>query len=207
MRRPQTIGDVVEIFGLLLAATIIVGLVAGYQLVVLTTSSMTPAAPAGSLLIVSSRAPAEIKVDDMIVMRRNASTLVTHRVIELRTASQLRTPAGSPQIFATTKGDANETPDPDQYRLEDDQRVVRFVIPMAGWLVLPIIDRTLPILGLAAVTALALLAWWRRSGRSGRQESDREDPTAMRQSPEDASNREFPNHQYHSAGAEGQVNL
>jgi signal peptidase I len=204
MRRPQTIGDVIEILGLALAAIIIIGLAFGYQLVVLTTSSMAPAAPAGSLLIVSSQAPEDVEIDDMIVMRRNSSTLVTHRVVALQAPSQLRTPSGSPQILATTQGDANETPDPNPYQLEDDQRVVQMVIPSAGWLVLPIIDRTFLVLGLAALVGIGLVFGGRFLGRRS-EETVGSGPLLLPSGLDDSQNRDFVNRQHSDLSAEGQV--
>ena len=150
MRRPRSIGDILEGLGIALAATLLIGLLFGYRLVVLTTSSMAPTAPAGSLLIVSTSPPEDIDLDDLIVMRRSPSTLVTHRVVGLETVAAPEGPADSPQIQATTKGDANRTPDPTAYQLEDEQRVVRFVVPFVGWLILPILTSPLLVIGGAA---------------------------------------------------------
>ncbi len=204
MRRPRTIGDVIEVLGLALAATILIGLLFGYQLVVLTTSSMAPAAPAGSLLIVSSQSPQDVRIDDMIVMRRNSSTLVTHRVVALQAPSELRTPSGSPQILATTQGDANETPDPNPYQLEDDQRVVQMVIPRAGWLVLPVIDHTFLVLALAALVGAGLVVGGRIFANRDEPLSD-SDPLLLPSGLEGSQNQEFANRQHSDAGAEGQV--
>lgn len=205
MRRPRTIGDIIEILGLGLAAVIIAGLLFGYQLVVLTTSSMAPVAPAGSLLIVSSQSPEDVELDDMIVMRRNNATLVTHRVVALQAPSQLRTPSGSPQILATTQGDANETPDPTPYRLEDDQRVVQLVIPRAGWLVLPIIDHTLLVLMLAALAGAALVLGGRVRSRSKTEAAAGNAPLLLSSGLDDGHHRNFSSHQHSGADAEGQV--
>lgn len=155
--RPRTPGNVVEILALTLAAVIMIGLAFGYQLVVLTTSSMAPFAPAGSLLIVTSQSPEDVVINDVIVMQRDESVLVTHRVVGIESQPQPAPSSGAPQILATTKGDANQTPDPNRYELEADQRVVQLVIPHAGWLILPIVDRTFLVFGLAALVGMALL--------------------------------------------------
>ena len=75
-----------------------IGLVKGYRPVIITTGSMTPTAPTGSLLVA---APADrLGPGDILVMRRDGRATVTHRIIEIEYNA-----SGDP--YAVTRGDAN----------------------------------------------------------------------------------------------------
>lgn len=103
---------------------VIVGLLVGYRPVVLETGSMGNTAPPGSLVVTSPQSADSIEVGDIIVMRRPGATPVTHRVIEIADTDVGR--------VATTKGDANEFPDPAPFPLADDQLVAQWIVPEAG---------------------------------------------------------------------------
>ena len=101
------------------------GLYAGYRPVVLQTGSMSPAAPAGSLIIAAPRTADSIAVGDVVIMRRDGVPTVTHRVVEIEPSPRGR--------IAITQGDANESPDATPYALEGEQLVGRWVGPAWGF--------------------------------------------------------------------------
>ncbi|MEM7338195.1 MAG: signal peptidase I [Actinomycetota bacterium] len=146
----HVIGAALQVVAVAGTLAVAVALVVGYRPVVLTTSSMAPTAPAGSLLIVESQPAETVEVGDMVVMARANGTLVTHRVIALNTAG--------PNIAAITKGDANPIPDSQPYVLSDDQYVVRYVVPAAGRVLAPLLGPGVAFgLLVAIVLAMALL--------------------------------------------------
>lgn len=161
----------IELAGLVLAGGVIVLLLLGYQLVILTSASMAPSAPAGSMLIVSSTPSELVAVNDIIVMDRGGALPITHRVIELvpplpsSESSSVHGSIGSvgsqvevapDQILAITQGDANRTADPRPFPMSGDQRVVRAAIPTVGWVLLVVVNHTPELLILATVMGLAL---------------------------------------------------
>ncbi len=125
---------------------------AGYRPVVLSTGSMAPTAPAGSVLFARSTAPERIAVGDIVVMRRGG-TLVSHRVIE-RIDEQ-----GT--VLVRTQGDANVTPDATPYRVSGDHLVARWIVPGLGRPLTAMGDhRTAWLLALLAVVGGGALLLW-----------------------------------------------
>lgn len=99
------------------------GALSGYRPVVLSTGSMAPSAPAGSVLVARPVAPERVAVGDIVVMRRGGS-LVSHRVIERIDTDGI--------VLVRTKGDANVTADATPYRLAGDHLVARWIVPGLG---------------------------------------------------------------------------
>ena len=101
---------------LLYALVVLVGLVmvlpalaplAGREVIVLESGSMSPAWPTGSLVVVvidQHVDRATIRVGDVVTYRTENGLLITHRVVAIDGA-------GASRQF-TTKGDANDHPDP-----------------------------------------------------------------------------------------------
>lgn len=149
----RLVGRAVEVSIFLLVVLLAIGLALGYRPIILVSGSMTPAAPQGSLVVVSEVPRDEVELQDIIVVRVNEDMLLTHRVVELFERDGSR--------FAITKGDANATPDAIARELEARQRVVRFVVPALGAIFMPFAG------GLAlTVVVLALLlgfGLWLRS--------------------------------------------
>lgn len=100
------------------------GLLAGFRPVVITTGSMAPAIPAGSLVVVKDRPPMAVAPGDVIVMDREDSLTITHRVVDVLSEAGGRA--------AVTRGDANDTDDPLPYSLDRPTPVVVQVVPGAG---------------------------------------------------------------------------
>lgn len=139
-----------------------IGLLQGYRPVVLTSGSMSPTAPTGSVLI--AHPVDEVRVGDILVMANEARATVTHRVVELETAE-------NGQLFAITRGDANEEIDAAPYAIDGRELVGRWVIPGLGsallWLGSPLIG--LVVVGGAVLTlTMSALSYIWGSGREER---------------------------------------
>jgi len=93
---------------ILLAVLLLVMYVYGIRLYVVTTGSMMPAIPVGSICFVNHNIPyGSIIEGDVISFRIGENTLVTHRVLKIE-------PDG-----ITTKGDANNTEDASKVTTEN----------------------------------------------------------------------------------------
>ncbi len=127
-----------------------VGLAQGYRPVVLTSGSMSPTAPTGSLII--AQPVDRVEVGDILVMSNEARATVTHRIVEIERS-------GTGVVYAVTRGDANEEVDPNPYPLDGPQLIGRWTLPEFGaallWLGSPFIG--LVVVG-GAVLALTLSA-------------------------------------------------
>lgn len=111
-----------------------VGLAQGYRPVVLTSGSMTPTAPVGSVVI--ARPVDTVQIGDILVMSNEARATVTHRIVEIETSD-------TGQAFAVTRGDANSEVDAEPFALNGPQLVGRWIVPGLGsallWLGSPLI--------------------------------------------------------------------
>lgn len=151
--------------GLILAVTLLgVGLAQGYRPVVLTSGSMTPAAPVGSVVI--ARPVDNVAVGDILVMSNEARATVTHRIVELETAAE-------GQVFAVTRGDANSEVDAEPFAINGPQLVGRWVVPGLGsallWLGSPLIGLVV-IGGAVVVLTMSAISYIWRAPDSGRRE-------------------------------------
>lgn len=141
------IGVIASIVGAVLVGTLGFGL----GIVRLATGSMAPAHPADSLLIVRDVDADSVVPGDVVTVTRDGSVPITHRVVSAEPR-----PGG---VELTLRGDANDTADPQPYRV---QRVglVLAGIPFGGAALAALQSP----LGLGAATvAVALLvlwAWW-----------------------------------------------
>lgn len=121
--------------GALLAAVGAVALLAlssrmGFQSLFVRSGSMTGYAPIGSLVVARPIQPADVKVGDVILMRRQHEgrilAPVLHRVIQ-RDVDQ------EGQIVVRTKGDANPDPDLEPYVVRKPTITPVLVVPRAGY--------------------------------------------------------------------------
>ncbi len=76
----------------------------GFEPFAVRTGSMTPAIPVGSLIVVTPVAPEAVANGDVLTVRVNATTTVTHRVVDVVVQDDGR--------MFRLHGDANERPDP-----------------------------------------------------------------------------------------------
>lgn len=102
--------------------------VLGYDLFVIDGGSMAPSVPAGALVIADRVSPAAVEVGDVITFRRASApdSPVTHRVIRIESGEAGR------ELW--TKGDANQTADPEPLTGSDPLSVMRVSLPFAGYL-------------------------------------------------------------------------
>ena len=112
---------------LLLAATF-VPTIFGLESLVVASGSMTPAMPVGSVAMTREIDARAISVGDIISFRhRSAAETTTHRVIAVK--------AEGSQVVFTTKGDANDAPDPETVVVTGSIHKVEYVVPGAGYVV------------------------------------------------------------------------
>ncbi|WP_458413558.1 signal peptidase I [Schinkia sp. CFF1] len=104
--------------------------IGGFQFISVLTGSMYPEINPGSLILVKKvNAPELLRVNDVITFQspRNENQLITHRIVEVKNVDS--------NIFFTTKGDANLTPDIDEVA---DTNVFgkyqNIVIPYGGYI-------------------------------------------------------------------------
>ena len=106
MRRAALVVTVLLVLLLAPVAVALVGAWArGWSVATVTTGSMAPGTPPGSLVVVVPTSPAEVEVGDVISYRddRQRDRIITHRVIAI-----VDQPSGR---FFTTQGDRNARPD------------------------------------------------------------------------------------------------
>ena len=93
----------------------------GYETYNVTSGSMEPALPVGSVIYVQYVEPETVKADDIIAYNVDG-TVITHRVVENRFV----------EGTFVTKGDANELEDFTNTRYRDFIGVVKYHIPVLG---------------------------------------------------------------------------
>ena len=144
-------------FVVILAVIVIgIGLAQGYRPVIITTGSMTPTAPTGSLIVAG---PADrLGPGDILVMRRDGRATVTHRIVEIEYNAN-----GDP--YAVTRGDANSEIDAAPYPVGEEELTGRWVVPGFGRVLLamgsPLVAITVITLAVAAVALSVLRRIWR----------------------------------------------
>ncbi|GAW91968.1 signal peptidase I [Calderihabitans maritimus] len=102
---------------------------AGYKLMVVLSGSMSPTFNAGSIVGVKPVDPEEIAIGDIITYRKDvdSETVITHRVVEVGRE-------GKGLVFIT-RGDANDSVDPDPVPARNVIGRVEFYIPYAGYFI------------------------------------------------------------------------
>jgi signal peptidase len=128
----------------------------GYSRYVITGPSMTGSHDKGSVVFEKPVAVDQLQVGDVITYLpppdSGVPNLVTHRIAKME-------PAEGGGTVITTKGDANASPDPWQFKLVDDvQPVVRFGVPHAGWLFIALAHREVRMLAIGVPAVLIALA-------------------------------------------------
>jgi len=143
-------------------------MVKGYKPVVVLTGSMAPTYPVGTVIYYKPAAFENIRVDDVITFSKSddAKSVVTHRVFSIDTKRQR----------ITTKGDANENPDPSPILYKNVKgKVMNYHLPYAGYVVKYV--QNYWIIGAVFALLLAKLVYNRLAGR----EDDRKKQTAAPQ--------------------------
>lgn len=127
---------------LLLVAPVVAVLVGawaqGWTLASVTTGSMRPGTPPGSVVVLAPVSPADLEVGDVVGYRDDElGAVVTHRVVAV-----LEQPSGR---FFTTQGDANPRPDASPIPARDVVGEVRWRIAGLGSVVEGLGDRSVQV--------------------------------------------------------------
>ncbi|QAY64330.1 signal peptidase I [Xylanimonas allomyrinae] len=136
------------VLGALCIVGFLLAIVLGVRPLVVTSGSMAPSIPTGSLILSVDTPASELQVGHVVtVARPDAPGLVTHRIAAIEPADL--------GVALTLQGDANQTPDVSKYQVTHASRLVA-VIPFAGVFV----QAMQSVRGLVAIVALivALLA-------------------------------------------------
>ncbi len=147
--------------GVLCTVLAVLGVVAGFGVILFRTGSMSPAIPAGSAALVREIPASEIRVGDVVTVERAGLLPITHRVVRVGTPD-----AGPPEARTLTlRGDANATEDPSPYQVTSVRRVV-VAVPGVARAVATLGDpRVLGPLAVAVSALVMALLWPRRGER------------------------------------------
>ncbi len=98
-----------------------------YQIKIVKSGSMEPAIRTGSIVVV--KPSADYTVGDVIIFGKDTKTdiPITHRIVSSRME-------GGATLF-TTKGDANEDPDPNEVKQREVNGKVLFTVPFLGYII------------------------------------------------------------------------
>ncbi len=115
----------------------------GYQLYHVLSGSMMPTMDVGSLVIVQTMNPDDVRPNDIITFKDDTGNITTHRVVSVQEDSYV------------TKGDANEVIDPFHVKYKDLLGKVVFTVPFVGAALQIIQDQ--PMILLIVVIGIGLL--------------------------------------------------
>lgn len=125
--------------------------VAGHQMYIVLSGSMSPAFEAGSLAFVQPLAPRNIAVGEIITFRSagGGDTLTTHRVVQVNSEGGLS---------FITRGDANDVNDQHPVPAADVVGKVKFALPYAGY-VMSFGQSKLGILSLVMIPGILIIVF------------------------------------------------
>jgi len=125
--------------------------VAGYQLYIVLSGSMSPAFETGSIVLVRPLPPSAVQVGDIITYRdaEDSDKIVTHRVMAVNQTAE--------SLSFTTRGDANDAIDPLPLLPANLIGRVSYTIPYLG-LLLSLIKTDLGLLLMIIIPGLLLIA-------------------------------------------------
>lgn len=120
----SSLGTVLLIVIILICLPLTVPKAMGYQVYSVVSGSMEPSIPTGSLVYITETAPSEVQEGDVIAFYggADASSVITHRVVENRTFMG----------EFVTKGDANEDADMNPIPYSQFIGSVSLSIPVLG---------------------------------------------------------------------------
>lgn len=125
------------------AVVLIVPPMMGCKNMAVLSGSMEPGIPVGSVVVARPLAGEGVQIGDVITYQLDASTMVTHRIVELDLENR--------QVI--TKGDANDTVDAAPVSMQSIVGLMWFHIPFLGY-VSVYLRTPLGVIGLCAVAAL-----------------------------------------------------
>lgn len=121
----RAVVNVIIILLLIIALLMNISLFTKYRSLAVVSGSMEPELPYGSMIVIS---PREVyKEGDIVTFRSLSDGLVkrfTHRIVSIEGAA------------AVTKGDANNSADPEPTPLSKAEGKVVFTVPLAGYLIM-----------------------------------------------------------------------
>lgn len=104
---------IISSLGVIIVLLLSIGLVSlrlfGLQMFTVTSGSMEPKFPVGSLIYTAPVSASELKVGDVITFMNTANSTVTHRISEI--VSETNSSTGEETLRFRTKGDANNSSD------------------------------------------------------------------------------------------------
>lgn len=145
-----SVGAALGVACLLAAAACVV---VGVRPMVVTSGSMSPAIPTGSLAFGQDAAARDAEVGDVVAVSRADGTRVMHRVVGAERTGE--------RVELTLQGDANPAPDDETY-LVDRVLLVRLDLPWLGYAI-ALLATPWGLLGLGALSCGLLLFALRRT--------------------------------------------
>lgn len=144
------VGAVAGVVCMLLAAA---SMFFGISPLVFRSGSMAPEITTGSLALARTISASEVQVGDVIAVKNDSGTSITHRVVSVTEFND-----DNRAVAVTLKGDANPVDDPFPYVITEAERV--FVhVQYLGYLVMWLSGRTAIFLGGLLSGALLMLAF------------------------------------------------
>jgi signal peptidase len=124
----------------------------GWQTMIISTGSMEPTYPVGTLTLVQPIDASAVRerMPLVYVSPHSRADTVTHRVVEVVTIDGVN--------YFRTKGDANDSSDPALVPPEDVVGLVTYAIPYLGWAVNRLQGNPILFVGLIAIPALLTVA-------------------------------------------------
>lgn len=147
------LGALLGLAGLLTAAAVALF---GFVPLVFTSGSMSPEIPAGSLGLARTTSATDLQVGDVVSVIAADGNRITHRIVAIGPADE--------GVSLTLRGDANATPDLEQYDVASVDRLA-FSIPHAGRVVAAVATPYGMFAG--GLMVAGLLAWAFRRGGPG----------------------------------------
>ena len=174
MRRVRNfLVNVLVIAAVVFAALLLAPTIFGYERYVITSGSMDPTIPEGSVVYSEPTPADQLTVGDIITFKppqTYAIDLVTHRVHSIESP-----PEANGRLVFRTKGDANEKPDPWEITLDQNEAALEKAhVPYVGYIYIALAEPwvrllliTIPALVIAVGTAVSV---WREAGREAEAE-------------------------------------
>jgi signal peptidase len=135
----------------LLALATNLGPKVGFELFAIRGGSMAPAIPLGAAIVAVRTAPDAIQVGDTVTIRADNGVIYTHRVVDIQERPANR--------WLRTKGDANATADAAPVPATSVVGVVRWTVPLVGYL-MAMLTTPAGLLSVVAYAVALLAAVW-----------------------------------------------
>ncbi|WP_182481474.1 signal peptidase I [Nocardioides immobilis] len=154
--------------GLLVLAALVAGVAFGVRPIVITSGSMEPSIGTGALVLARTVPASDVEVGDVVTVPTASGTRVTHRVVQVDDG-------GAGLAVLTLRGDANATPDAEQYPVSSADRML-LDVPLVGY----VLGAMRSPAGLVVVGGLAALLLVLIVGPRGRDRGGRDGPGGPR---------------------------